>query len=90
MWERKNQKGVERVGGWDQEVEMKSPKMVPQSPCAKWFRNHATVSLKMTAAIFYMVDKFSTKYFKSVVQAHPSNYATLNVLFVFKGLWSEG
>jgi len=50
----------------------------------------ATAPLKTTAAVFYMVDKSSMKYFKSAVHAHPSNYATLNVLLVLKGLWSEG
>lgn len=53
-------------------------------------QKHATAALKMTAAAWGTVDKFSTTYFKTAVYAHPSNYATLNALLVLKGLWSEG
>lgn len=75
--------------GWDKEAEMKFPQHGSTILSAKWVRNHVTDSLKMTAAIFYMVDKFSMECFIIAVHAYPRNYATFKVLVVLKGLWSE-
>lgn len=54
------------------------PKVVPQNLCTTLVRYHATPSLKMAVAVFYVVDVDSTEHSKYAVERHPSNYATIN------------